>query len=141
MRLAPRHYLLLFVLLGLAVYNGMRLYRGHHREVGPTVVVNVDRVSSPPWSAFDKAAALRDAPDAQFSPALTALSASLDDSTAVAASPATTPADTVALKGCRTWLLFYRQAVLHPATRGTFSREGTASHVDSCVTAHADLSQ
>ena len=141
MRLAPRHYLLLLVLIALAAYNGVRFFRAHHREVGPMRVVYLDRSTSPQWQLFDKAAALRDAGDAEFSPALAALSQAIDSSNSVAVPPTTSPADITALKGCRTWLLFYRQAVLHPGATGQFSKEETGGHVTSCAASHSDTAQ
>jgi len=131
MRLRPRHYALCAVIIAIFVVN---IVRNHHRQTvtssPPGPVVTGPRVITPLWSAFDAAAALRDAPDAQFLPALHNLQQLLDT---------THDATTSAVDGCHTWLLFYRQAVLHPS-KDTAWKDRSAHHLDSCVKYHLDTS-
>jgi hypothetical protein len=127
MRLRPRHYLLFALIAGLFAFN---LWRRHRVKplATPTpvhVAPTAPPAQTPAWLAFDHAASLRDAPDTQFQPALTALHQQM------AASPA---AD---LTGCLTWLEFYRQGALHPAKDPQWQERSTR-HLDSCSKYHAD---
>ncbi len=74
---------------------------------------------------MDRAAALRDAPDTDFQPAMTALQAEIR---------ATPSAD---LHGCLTWLEFYRQGALHPAVDPSW-KQRSQRHLDGCVKFHID---
>ena len=125
MRLQPRHYLLLLVLLALVAWNIFRYHRDHHAGTGL-----YSGPSSPAWQAFDHAASLREAPDAQFSPALETLRTQ--------ASAASGP-DAADLRNCLMWLQYYRHTA--PMAAGNSANWGmlAASHVQSCMAEHRDL--
>jgi hypothetical protein len=135
MRLRPRHYVLLLLILALALYN---IYRVRHTRELATTTAPAHRGTSPAWTFFDKAADLRDASDDQFQPALQALNDAIDSSNAVSVPPQTSPGEAGDLHGCKTWLLFYRQAFLHPAADKPGFREQTQLHVLSCKANHRD---
>ena len=130
MRLQPRHYLLIALLLALGVYNLIRLNRARHNAGG--VAVSANRPGTPAWSSFDHAAALRDAPEAQFTPALTALR------TQAGAAQA---ADAGDLRNCLMWLQYYRHSV--PMAGGNVNSWGmlATGHVQSCMNEHRDVGQ
>ena len=131
MRLRPRHYILIAVILALGIYNLVRMHRAPQRVIAPTnSSVSVGLVSqSPAWRAFDKAAALRDAGDDQFQSALFALKHE------IASAPAKEKQD---LDGCQTWLIFYRQNA-HAAANDAW-RQRSTQHLNSCVSQHRDVS-
>lgn len=129
MRLRPRHYVLIAILLAVGVYNLYRARRAHAPQPIAVSVPSGPVSQSPLWSAFDKAAGLRDAADAQFSPALQTLQQAVD-----AATNDPTLAD---VKGCQTWLLYYRQGVVHP-TKDTAWSERSTQHLNICVKTHHD---
>ena len=125
MRLHPRHYILIAVLLALGIYNLVRLTRARHATPPATTAPG-----SPGWQAFDHAASLRDAPDAQFTPALNALRAQTES----AIGPEATD-----LRGCQMWLLYYRHSVpMASGKPGDWAMLAT-SHVQSCLTNHRDI--
>jgi len=130
MRLKPRHYVLCAVIIAIFVVN---IVRNHHRQTITSTpaapIVTGPRVITPLWTSFDTAASLRDAPDAQFLPALHSLQQLLDT---------THDNTTSAVDGCHTWLLFYRQAVIHPSKDPTW-KDRSAHHIDGCVKYHLDL--
>jgi hypothetical protein len=129
MRLRPRHFVLLAIVLGVFIFN---IVRNRHKQpvaiVAPAPIVLPPRSTSSAWTAFDHAATLRDAPDPQFQPAFQALQQQ------IAAAPAQP-----GMEGCLTWLEFYRQGVLHPA-RDPQWRSRSQNHLDACVRYHADIS-
>jgi hypothetical protein len=131
MRLRPRHYILCAVIIAIFVVN---IVRNRHRQTAnvapPAPVAMGPRIDTPAWSAFDVAAGFRDGTDAQFQPALHDLQQQID---------ATHDATTTPLTGCKTWLLFYRQSVLHPSKDLDWKNRST-SHVNGCVKYHADTS-
>src|ERR1700751_2737943 len=131
MRLRPRHYVLIAVILALGVYNLVRMHRAPQRVIAPTNnSVSVEPISqSPAWQAFDKVAALRDAGDDQFQPALQAFNQQM-----ASASKQEKPD----LDGCHTWLLFYRQNA-HAASNDSWRQRGT-QHLNNCVSQHRDVS-
>jgi hypothetical protein len=130
MRLRPRHYILCAVIIAIFVVNIVR--NRHHQTITSAppvpVVVMGPRMDTPAWAAFDVAAGLRDSSDAQFQPALHDLQQQVD---------ATHDATTTPLTGCQTWLLFYRQSVIHPSKDLDWKNRST-SHVNGCVKYHAD---
>jgi hypothetical protein len=130
MRFRPRHYILIVIILALGIYNIVRMHRAHPAQ---NVAVNVTPTGpisqTTAWQAFDKAAALRDAPDAQFQPALQQLHHEID------IAPAKEKPD---LDGCQTWLIFYRQNS-HAAPSDTWRRRST-QHLNNCVSRHRDVS-
>jgi hypothetical protein len=130
MRFRPRHYILIAIILALGVYNFVRSHR-----VERTQSIAVYKAPAGPlpesaaWQAFDSAAGLRDAPDTQFQPALSALKQQIQ----------TASGDQKAdLNGCQTWLLFYRQN-MHAAANDTW-RQRSTQHLDKCVLYHRDIS-
>ncbi|MGI4830086.1 MAG: hypothetical protein ACRYFU_18080 [Janthinobacterium lividum] len=126
MRLHPRHYLLIAVLVALGMYNFIRLR--HRQSAGSDTAIHVS--GSPAWQAYDRAAALRDAANAQFTPALENLRPQ--------ASAATGP-DAGDLRNCLMWLEYYRHSVpMASGKPGDWAMLST-SHVQSCMTEHRDL--
>lgn len=126
MRLQPRHYLLIAILVALGIYNLIRL--GHRRSVASDATTHVS--GTPAWQAYDRAAALRDAPDAQFTPALDALRPQ--------ANTATGP-DAGDLRNCLMWLQYYRHSVpMAGGKPGDWAMLSTG-HVQSCMAEHRDL--
>ena len=131
--LKRRHYILIALILALGAYNFWRVRSAHQQ---PTVTPQsapapAASVNSPVWTLFDNTAAVRDAPDTQFQPALKALNQAIDNA-------ATSP-DIADLHGCQTWLLFYRQEHLHPAVNKPGWPAQLQSHVNSCVANHRDI--
>ena len=125
MRLQPRHYLLLVVLIALGIWNLVRYRRAHQQASAP-----IARSSNPGWQAFDQAAALRDAPDAQFAPALDALRAQTGRATGPGAAD---------LRDCQMWLLYYRHSVpVASGQPGNWAMLST-SHVQTCTANHRDI--
>ena len=131
MRFRPRHYVLIAIILALGVYNLIRMHRAPQRVIAPTNnSVSVGPISqSPAWQAFDKAAALRDAGDDQFQPALSALKQQI---------ASTSAQERQDLEGCQTWLLFYRQNA-HAAPNDTW-RQRSTQHLNNCISQHRDVS-
>lgn len=130
----PRHYFLLALIVGLGIFNVLRIR--HARKLAQEQSVAVPEVaplapaasgSAATWTLFDKAAALRDAPDAEFQPALTKLNAQSD-------------VETSDVSGCKTWLLFYRQGKVHPPVDNSWQSRST-THLDNCVKLHRDTAQ
>jgi len=137
MRFHPRHYILIAIIVGLGVFNFMRRHRAPAPQPAaapPAISIThaVPPESAAAWDAFDKTAALRDAPDAQFQPVMQTLQKQI-----AATQPASAASD---VKGCETWLMFYRQGVLHPSSDPTWKTRST-QHLDTCVKTHQDSGQ
>ena len=104
---------------------------------GPAPVVTTTHplpAQTPAWTAFDHATSLRDVPIAQFDPAMQSLQRQLD---------ATHDATASDIKGCLTWLQYYRQGVNHPPTSGKPDpqwKDRSERHLDGCVKYHLDTS-
>ena len=128
MRLQPRHYILLAILIALAFWNVVRVRRAHEANTVP-LGARAAVPNSPAWQAFDRAAALRDAPEGQFAPALDALHAQ----TEAAAEPESSD-----LRGCQLWLSYYRHSVPMASGKSGNWAMLAAGHVQSCVTTHRD---
>ena len=126
MRLKPRHYLLIAILLALGIYNIVRLERRRSTAANPSLHAS----GTPAWQAFDRAAALRDAPETQFTPALEALRPQ--------ASASTGP-DAGDLRNCLMWLEYYRHSVPSAAGKSGDWAMLATSHVQSCMAEHRDL--
>jgi hypothetical protein len=129
MQLRPRHYVLLAVIVGLFIFNIVR-----HRKPQPSVtpgpapiVTTEPPLQSPAWAAFDRAASLRDAPDADFQPAMSAVEKQIH------------AAPSADLNGCLTWLEFYRQGALHPSADPAW-KQRSQHHLDGCTKFHLDTS-
>ena len=125
MRLQPRHYVLIAVIVLLGLWNLVRMNRARHAVLAPTTAP-----SSPGWQAFDQAATLRDAPEAQFTPALDALRAQTESKTGP---------DAADLRDCQMWLLYYRHNVPSASGKATDWSMLATSHVQSCMTNHRDV--
>jgi hypothetical protein len=130
MSLKPRHFVLIAVIIGIFIFN---LYR--HRQpklssegTAPIVTTNHTPAQTLAWSAFDHAVSLRNATPTDFDPAMQSLQQQL----AAATDP--TVSD---IKGCLTWLEFYRQGVLHPS-RDPAWKDRSQHHLDGCVKYHLD---
>ena len=133
MTLRPRHYILLAVIVALFIFNIVR-YRqrkaaafDHATAVAATRLT--PRVDTPTWAAFDAAANLRDAPPAQFDPAVQTLRQQI---LATQSDPLTP-----GVQGCLLWLEFYRQGVLHPST-DTSWKARSELHLNGCLKYHLD---
>ncbi len=122
MRLRPRHYVLIGLVLLLGMWN---LFRSAHRPATVTPGSN-----SPGWQAFDRAAGLRDAPEAQFTSALEALRAQSESATGPEAAD---------LRACQMWLLYYRHSVPMASGRPGDMAMLATSHVHSCTASHRDI--
>jgi hypothetical protein len=132
MRFRPRHYVLIAVILALGVYNLVRSRRAREQANAPAAIPATTGPipQSAAWQAFDQAAALRDAADPQFQPALNNLNQQM------ASASAAQKAD---LNGCQTWLLFYRESARHASANDAWKQRSTR-HLDTCVHQHRDLS-
>jgi hypothetical protein len=129
MNLRPRHYVLIAVIFGLFLFNLWRRSKTPAQANEPAIAVHTaPPAQTPAWAAFDYAAGLRDAPDAQYQPALQALQQQLK----------TAPADQD-MRGCMTWLAFYRQGALHPSSDPQW-KQRSQRHLDGCVKFHIDTS-
>ena len=126
MRLQPRHYLLIAILVALGIYNLIRL---QHRHAAISQAAH-PASGSPAWQAYDHAAALRDAPEAQFTPALSKLRPQAN---------AASGADASDLRNCLMWLEYYRHSVPSAAGKAGDWAMLATSHVQSCMTEHRDL--
>ncbi len=124
MQLRPRHYVLLAVVIGLFVFNIVRSHNRKKAELAALQQTNV--LAGPAWAAFDKAAALRDAPDAEFQPAFTALRSATEGPSTEAPDVAQALTD---VRACKTWLVFYRTPNW---------RANSKKHVDGCAQYHRD---
>jgi len=130
MRLKPRHYILCAVIIAIFVVNIVRNRHRHTTVTTPApVVVTGPRANTPAWAAFDTAASMRDLGDDKFLPALHDLQQLSDASK--------DPADKD-IPGCQTWLLFYRQGVIHP-TKNTEWKDRSAHHLAGCIQYHLDI--
>ena len=134
MQLRPRHYVLIVIILGLGAFN---LLRRHETLPGHTAAPSA-RGISPVWAYYDRAASLRDAPDAQFQPAVDSLMQNIRGANGVAIPPQTSPGELADLRGCRTWLLFYRQSHAGGGAQANWLQR-SREHVDSCVAHHHDI--
>jgi hypothetical protein len=133
MKFHPRHFILLAVILGLFAWNIVRYRHARaallSRNEAIARTVPTPRADTPTWRAFDHAASLRDASNADFNPVAQDLRQQIltlnSDPTADA------------IKGCLTWLEFYRQSVSHPAPNDPWKTR-SQNHLDGCVEYHLD---
>jgi hypothetical protein len=136
MQLRPRHYILLTVILGLFIYNIVRHHRDNHPAAATTpapVVVTPTRprLNTPAWAAFDHAAGLRDATDAEYQPALK------DLNQLIPLDPNQTDGHIADINGCLTWLDFYRQGMAQSHADPKLKARA-AHHLDTCTQLHLD---
>jgi len=133
MRLRPRHYILVALIFAVFVFNIVRNRRRAPLVTAlPAPVVHTGPApQSPAWTAFDAAFAKRDAPDADFLPALHELQHQINT--------ATNADHNDGITGCVTWLEFYRQGVNHP-TRDTDWKDRSTHHLNGCTRYHLDTS-
>lgn len=124
MRFQTRHYVLIAIIIALGIWNFVRL---RHRGGLST---GTNSSGNPTWQAFDRAANLRDAPDAQFTPALDTLRAQTEEATGP---------DAADLRGCQMWLLYYRHSVPMAAGKPGDWASLATSHVQSCLATHRDV--
>ena len=130
MRFRPRHYVLIAIIVALGIWNFVRSRRVHQPQSVPVTTTPQAPVrQSPAWSAFDKAAGLRDAPDGSFQPTLQDLKQQIQTAA---------PDQKADLKGCQTWLLFYRQNA-HASAQDAWKQRST-KHLNDCVSQHRDVS-
>lgn len=134
MRLKPRQYLLIALILALGVFNFYRLHRAHRQQAATPVTIAPQPSSDATpavvaaWAAYDHAASLRDAPSEQFAPALAALDAA---KTALAPTSHDASAD---LEGCRLYLISYHSHSLS----GPNGLHQASQHIDRCIQLHRD---
>jgi hypothetical protein len=129
MRLRPRHYVLFLLIVGVFVFNIIR--NRQHRATpepapAPVVVHNAPPAQTPGWLAFDHAATLRDASPKDFAPALQALQHQLP-----------TDPNAADLRGCLTWLEFYRQGMAQVRTDPQM-KDRSIHHLAGCTKYHLD---
>jgi hypothetical protein len=118
MQLRPRHFILFAVIIALFAYNVVRYHHQHQATTPQTTAT-----AAPAWSVFDKAAALRDAPDADFQPAFTTLRTATE-------APDASPNDGLTdVRACKTWLVFYRNPQWRP---------NATKHINGCLKYHRD---
>jgi hypothetical protein len=136
MQLRPRHFVLFAIVVGLFIYNIVR-----HRHDGQNaiskppapVVITTPRLNTPAWAAFDQTAGLRDAPESGFQPAFTDLNRLL------LLDPNQTDGHIADIKGCLTWLEFYRQGMAQTRVDPQM-KQRSIHHIDNCVKYHLDTS-
>ena len=134
MRLKPHQYLLIALILALGAFNFYRLHRVHQQPAAtPVTVAPAPSADTTPavvaaWAAYDRAASLRDAPAAQFQPALQAL-----DAAKAALAPPSHDAS-ADLEGCRLYLISYHSHSLS----GPNGLHQASQHIDRCTQLHRD---
>ncbi len=136
MQLRHRHYILFAIIVGIFIFNMVRHHRHNRPSVATTpapIVITKPRLDTPAWAAFDHAAALRNAPDAEFQPALKDLNLLLPSD------PNQTNGHITDIKGCLTWLDFYRQGMAQTHTDPQMKAR-SAHHLDTCTKYHLDTS-
>jgi hypothetical protein len=136
MRLRPRHYILFAIIVAIFIFNMVRHRRDQRNAISnttpaPIVVANSPRLNTPAWVAYDHAASLRDANDADFQTALK------DLNQLIPLDPNQTDGHLTDIKGCITWLEFYRQGMAQTRTDPQMKAR-SIHHVDNCVKYHLD---
>ena len=129
-----RRILLLAIIALLLVYNLWHF--NHTRKASePAPAPEASVVSNNLWNDYIQAASVRDASDEQFQNALTNLTNARDN---VRNPNLKSNAELLAdIRGCTTWLLFYRQTVNKPHPDPAW-RERSLAHIQSCSQNHAD---
>ncbi len=134
MHLRPRHYVLLAIILCLFVYNIIR-HRRYQQEMNSLstqsapVVVHTPRLDTPAWAAFDQLASLRDASSSEYDPALKNLQ------TLMPLDPNQGDGHLQDIKGCLTWLEYYRHG--HALNNPDGQMKALAlRHIEDCAKYH-----
>lgn len=134
MQLRPRHYVLFAIIVAIFIFNMIRHRRDNRASLSPTpapVVITKPRLDTPAWAAFDHLAALRDAPASDFNPALTDLNRLLP------LDPNQSDGHLSDIKGCLTWLDFYRQGMAQTHADPKMKAR-SSHHLDTCTKYHLD---
>jgi hypothetical protein len=134
MRLRPRHYVLFLIIVAVFLYNIVRHRHDERNAISSTpapVVITGPRSNTPAWAAFDHAASLRDAPDSEFQPALADLHQLMP------LDPNQNDGHLTDIKGCLTWLEFYRQGMAQTRTDPQM-KDRSIHHLDGCTKYHLD---
>jgi hypothetical protein len=140
MPIRPRHYILLAVVLGIFVFNILRHRHDAQNAITPPpapVVTTATKLQTPAWAAFDHAAGLRDAPPDQFAPALA------DVQKLLPLDPNPNDGHLSDIKGCLTWLEFYRQGMAQSGIQHHADPQMKSSslrHINGCTQFHLDTS-
>jgi hypothetical protein len=140
MRLRPRHYVLIAIIFSVFAFN---VYRHRHaqqqgtfsQQAAPVLLTPstyADPAVNNAWIDFEHAAALRDAPLAQFQPLLDKFNAARANVHTTVANSAADP--NIDLENCKVWLISYRSGTL----TGPNAHTQAASHIDRCVRLHRD---
>jgi hypothetical protein len=140
MRLHPRHFVLIAVIIGLFAFN---VYHHRHtqqqttfsQQAAPVLLqpsIYADSAVNNAWIDFEHAASLRDAPAAQFQPMLEKFNAAQAAIHTTAANAASDP--TIDLENCKVWLISYRSGTL----TGPNAHTQASEHIDRCVRLHRD---
>ena len=132
-----RRLILLAVVALLLIFN---LWHFNHARrtpgVAPAATPDTTTIADGMWNDYQQAASLRDGTDQQFQAVLNKLQRDRDS---VPNRNLKSNADLLAdLRGCTTWLLFYRQTVNKPNPDPSW-RERSLEHIQSCSKSHADI--
>lgn len=140
MRLRPRHFVLIAVIIGLFAFNVYRHRRAQQQttfsqQAAPVLLTPstyADPAINNAWIDFEHAAALRDAPGTQFQPALDTFNTAQAAISTTTANAAADP--TIDLQNCKMWLISYRTGAL----TGPNAHTQASEHIDRCVRLHRD---
>jgi hypothetical protein len=140
MRLRPRHYVLIAVIFGVFAFNVYRHRQAQQQatfsQQAAPVLLTPSTYSDPTvnnaWIDFEHAAALRDAPAAQFQAALNTFNSAQAAIHTTVTNSANDP--TIDLENCKVWLVSYRSG----AVTGPNAHSQAAQHIDRCVRLHRD---
>ena len=140
MKLRPRHFVLIVIIIGLFAFN---VYRHRHAQQQATfsqqaapVLLTPSTYADPAvnnaWIDFEHAAAFRDSPAAQFQPVLDKFNAAQSAIHTTTVNAASDP--TIDLENCKVWLVSYRSGAL----TGPNAHTQASEHIDRCVRLHRD---
>jgi hypothetical protein len=140
MQLRPRHFVLIAIIIGLLIFNVYRHRASQQKttfsEQGAPVLLAPSSYADPAinnaWIDFEHAAALRDAPSAQFQPLLDIFNTAQAAIHTTNANAASDPA--IDLENCKVWLLSYRSGTV----TGPNAHKQASDHIDRCVRLHRD---
>jgi hypothetical protein len=140
MRLHPRHFVLIAIIIGIFAFNVYRHRRTQQastfsQQAAPILLqpsIYADPAVNNAWIDFEHAAALRDAPAAQFQPVLEKFNTAQAAIHTTAANAASDP--TIDLENCKVWLISYRSGTL----TGPNAHTQASEHIDRCVRLYRD---